>query len=312
MLESKPGILIVSLILALFMFLSANKVFQNTNLFESNNNSDEVTIENVPVTAKYDSESYYVSGVQNYVQVQLNGTPAAVKRIETTKDFEVVVDLSTYSPGEYEVSYTVRGLPDGVEASILPEKANITIQNLVERTFEVQAEVNDSRVGSNYTLESIQVEPSTVKVRGGEMDMERIQFVRAMLTDSSKITEETTENVQVNVFDAQYNKLDVQVEPGNVSVKIEVQESSKEVPVSLQMVGELPKGYQIDSISLSKDIVKLYGSEEVLNQIYQVDAELDLSGIKESGDKDVRIQVPDSITRTEPAVLIAKVKVSKQ
>lgn len=293
------------------MFLTANKVFENTNLFDSNNGSDKVTIENMPVTTEYDSENYYVSGVQKYVQVQLSGTPATVKRIETTKDFEVVVNLNTYSPGEYEVSYAVEGLPEGIEAIVLPEKANITIQNLVEQTFEVQAEVNDSRIGANYTLEDVVVEPRTVKVRGGEEDMERIQFVRAMLTESSKITDQTTENVQVNVFDAQYNKLDVEIEPQNVSVVIEVKESSKEVPVSLQMVGQLPSGYQIDSISLSKDVVKVYGAQEVLDQLYQIEAELDLSGIKESGDKDVRIQVPDSITRTEPAVIIAKVKVSK-
>lgn len=312
MLESKPGILIVSLLLALFMFLSANKVFEDMNLFDNTNGSDKVTIENVPVDVQYDKEKYYVSGIQNFVQVELSGSPIAVKRLETTQNFEVVVNLKNYSLGEYDISYTVEGLPDNVKATVLPEKASITVQNLVEQTFDVHAEVNDSRIGSNYTLESIDIEPSTVKVRGGEMDMARIQYVRAMLTDTSKITEEVTENVQVNVFDAQYNKLDVEIDPTNVSVKINVEESSKEVPVSLQMVGDLPKGYQIDSIKLSKDVVKLYGSQEVLEQLYQVEAELDVEGLKESGDKDVRIKVPDSITRTEPAVLIAQVKVSKQ
>src|SRR5699024_12485785 len=87
----------------------------------------------------------------------------------------VELDLTNYELGEYEVDYDVEGLPENVTATALPKKTTVSIQNVVEQTFEVQAEVNESRMSSKYTIDSIYTDPEVVTIRGGEDDMERIQ-----------------------------------------------------------------------------------------------------------------------------------------
>ena len=312
MLESKPGILFVSLILALFMFASANKIFEDFNLFGQSGGNNTITIENVPVELKYDEEEYYVTGAQKTVQVNFSGTPSKLKQIQATDNFNVILDLRNYELGEFEVTYEVEGIPEDVTATVLPKKTMVSIQNLVEQTFEVQAEVNESRLSSNYTIESITTDPEVVTVRGGEDDMARIQYVRAMISGTEKITDAIRESAEVSVFDGVYNKLDVVIAPQKVAVDIKVKENSKEVPVYLNVVGSLKSGYQLDGISLENETITIYGPQDMLDEIVGVEAEINLEDIDQSGSFNVSLSLPSNIQKTEPANVKAEVKISKK
>ena len=312
LLESKPGILFVSLVLALFMFASANKIFEDFNLFGQSGGNNTITIENVPVELKYDEEEYYVTGAQKTVQVNFSGTPSKLKQIQATDNFNVILDLRNYELGEFEVTYEVEGIPEDVTATVLPKKTMVSIQNLVEQTFEVQAEVNESRLSSNYTIESITTDPEVVTVRGGEDDMARIQYVRAMISGTEKITDAIRESAEVSVFDGVYNKLDVVIEPQKVAVDIKVKENSKEVPVYLNVVGSLKSGYQLDGISLENETITIYGPQDMLDEIVGVEAEINLEDIDQSGSFNVSLSLPSNIQKTEPANVKAEVKISKK
>lgn len=313
MLENKLSVSIVALLLALFMFVNANNVFEDMNLFNDEGENQENTefIEGVPVEVLYDEESYYVSGVPQEVTVELGGANSNVKRLQATRNFEVVLDLRNREPGEYEVFFTVNGLPENVSGTVQPETANVTIQNLVTQTFEVQAEVSEGRVGSSYQLDSVNVEPSTVTVSGGESTMNRIQYVRAMMTDTSRITEERVEEAEVSAFDAQYNKLDVEIEPSTVRIEIDVNELSKEVPVYQETTGEVVDGNRLSDVELNHDTIEIYGDRETLSSISSVTAEVDVGGMSSSGKKDVRLELPENVTKSEPAVLEADVTIEE-
>lgn len=313
MLENKLSVSIVALLLALFMFVNANNVFEDMNLFNDEGENQENTefIEGVPVEVLYDEESYYVSGVPQEVTVELGGANSNVKRLQATRNFEVVLDLRNREPGEYEVFFTVNGLPENVSGTVQPETANVTIQNLVTQTFEVQAEVSEGRVVSSYQLDSVNVEPSTVTVSGGESTMNRIQYVRAMMTDTSRITEERVEEAEVSAFDAQYNKLDVEIEPSTVRIEIDVNELSKEVPVYQETTGEVADGNRLSDVELNHDTIEIYGDRETLSSISSVTAEVDVGGMSSSGKKDVRLELPENVTKSEPAVLEADVTIEE-
>lgn len=313
MLESKLGLSIVALLLALFMFVNANNVFEDMNLFSDDGAAENDTqfVEGVPVEVLYDEESYYVSGVPQEVTVELGGANSNVKRLQATRNFEVILDLRNREPGEHEVFFTVNGLPENVAGTVQPETANVTIQNLVSQTFEVQAEVSEGRIGSSYQLGSVSVEPSTVTVSGGESTMNRIQYVRAMMPDTSSITEERVEEAEVSAFDAQYNKLDVSIEPSAVRIEIDVEELSKEVPVNLETTGDAADGRTLSEVELNHDTIEIYGDSETLNSISSVNAEVDVGGMSSSGTKDVRLELPENVTKSEPAVLEADVTIEK-
>lgn len=310
MLESKWGLRFVALALALFMFLSVNNVFDELLNVDSDTADMEI-IEDVPVEILYEEEDYYVSGAPEQVNVQLFGNASNIKRLQTTRDLTVYLDLRNRDIGEYEEHFTIEGLPENVTAEIVPEAANVDIQELVTKTFEVQAEVSDSRIGSDHELKSITVEPETITVVGGESQMNRIQYVRATLSDNSKITEDRVEEAEVSVFDAQFNKLDVKLDPGSVRVEIKVDERSKEVPVSFEVNGQVKKGYSLKSVDLNYEMVEVFGSEDVLSGIDEMNVDVDIDGLSQTTSQDVKIALPENVDRTEPAVLQAKIQVEE-
>ncbi|HIW12814.1 MAG TPA: hypothetical protein H9891_06600 [Candidatus Salinicoccus stercoripullorum] len=310
MLESKWGLRFVALILALFMFLSVNDVFDNL-LNDNGENPESQMIEGVPVELQYDKENYYVSGAPSEVNVQLFGNNSNVKRLQTTRDFSVSLDLQNREVGEYEEHFTVEGLPENVTAEVVPQTANINIQDLVTRTFEVQAEVSESRVGPNHQISEVNVIPSTVTVMGGESEMNRIQYVRATLNDSSRITEDRVEEAEVSVFDSQFNKLDVRIDPTDVRVEISVDERSKEVPVEYEVNGEVADGHTLEDVKLNYENVTVFGSEEVLANIDSVNVEVNVDDMENSETKDIEMELPEEVSKTEPAVLQAEIEISE-
>lgn len=311
MLESKWGLRFVALVLALFMFLSVNDVFDNL-ISDESQSSESQMIEGVPVELLYDKETHYVSGAPSEVNVQLYGNNSNVKRLQTTRDFNVYLDLRNREIGEYEEHFTVEGLPENVTAEVVPQTANVNIQELVTRTFEVQTEISESRVGPNHQLSDVKVIPGTVTVMGGESQMNRIQYVRATLNESSRITEDRVEEAEVSVFDSQFNKLDVRIDPTDVRVEISVDERSKEVPVEYEVKGDVEKGHSLENVELNYEKVKVFGSEEVLANIDSVDVEVNVDGMGNSETKDIEMDLPEDVSKTEPAVLQAEIEITEE
>ncbi|CAM4264924.1 CdaR family protein [Lacicoccus alkaliphilus] len=304
MLESKWGLRFVALILALFMFLSVNDVFENIEVFNENGGDDETElIQGMPVEVLYDEEDYYVSGVPSQVNVQLSGSTSNIARLQTTRDFDVLLDLRDRGPGEHEVHYTIDGMPENVTAEVIPETSVVSVQELVSQTFTVQAEVDESRFGPGHQLESVDVAPETVTIHGGENEMNRIQYVRAALSDNSRITEDRVEEAEVAVFDFQFNRLDVRTEPSNVRVEINVNELSKTVPVNYEVTGMVDSDHELVDVVLNHDYIDVFGSQEVLDNIDSANVEIDVDGLENSVTRDVELDLPEGVTKTEPAVL---------
>lgn len=312
MLESKWGLRFVALLLALFMFLSVNNVFENINPFNEEGELDETElIQGMPVDILYDEDDYYVSGVPNQVNVQLSGNTSNVVRLQTTRDFNVQLDLRNRSTGEHEVHFTIDELPENVSAEVVPETATVNIQDLVSQTFTVQAEVDGSRVGPNHQLETVTVEPDTVTVYGGENEINRIQYVRATLSDNTRITDDRAEEADIGVFDFQFNRLDVRTEPSNVRVEIDVSELSKTVPVNYTVSGMVDSDHELVDVELNYENVEVFGSEETLSGIDSVDVEIDVDDLDSSTTQDVELDLPESVTKTEPAVLEADLTIEE-
>lgn len=311
MLESKWGLRFVALLLALFMFLSVNDVFENVLNSEEENEDSEV-LEGVPVEVLYDEEEHYVSGAPDTVNIQLYGNNSKIKRLQTTREFDVVLDLTGREIGEYEEHFIVQGLPEDVTAEVMPQTANISIQELVTQTHDVETEVSESRVGPNHYLTNVAVTPEKVTVMGGESEMNRIQYVRATLSESSRITENRVEEAEISVFDSQFNRLDVRIDPTNVKVEMEVEERSKEVSVNHEVTGDVAEGHTLNDVTLNYDEIEVFGSENVLSNIQSIDVEVDVEGLSDSETQDVEINIPEEVSKTEPAVLQADIEIEEE
>ena len=71
MLESKWGLRLIALVLALIFFLSVNNMFGNIFNADNLGQKSSETIQEVPVQVKYNNKSLYASEVPDKVDVEI-------------------------------------------------------------------------------------------------------------------------------------------------------------------------------------------------------------------------------------------------
>lgn len=299
MLESKWGLRFVALILAIFFFLSVNNVFGN--IFNSDDISQKSTktIQDVPVEVVYNHKDLHATHVPDTVDVNISGPQSKLLKIESPDDLKVVVDLSGEKAGKYHEKFQVKGISNGINYNVKPKAANITLEKKTTKTMHVQPDVSQSDISNEYKIDKQQISPETVKVTGGEEQLNQIAYLKATYKNATKISKDTKDVADVNAYDKDLNKLNVSINPGQVDLKVSVKPFSKKVKVNTKTTGNLDGNKKVDHIKLD-DEVEIYGSREDLQGIDNITAEVDLDHISESTEKTVKFNLPKNVSKVEP------------
>jgi len=312
MLETKWGLRLVSLVLALFLFLSVNDVFGSFFSQEQFNESEEIVIEDVPVETIYDKDNLYLAGAPKTINVRISGPNAIVKKTESMMDFTVKLDMRNDTVGDHKKRFVVDGLSDKLTYELMPKSANVTLTEKTSVTEQVEAEISDSRIATGYELIGQEVDPSQVTITGGEDEVSKIAYVKATLDNKTKLSESTTEEAEVGVFDAQLNKLDVTVKPAKVKINIKIAPSAKSVSVTPKTIGKLSSDLKLNDITLSDDQVELFGKRSVLDGIGNMEVEVNLDDITKDTEIKQKIPLPEDVTKASPEEVTVTIDVSKK
>ena len=77
------------------------------------------------------------------------------------------------------------------------------------------------------------------------------------------------------VYDNEGNIVDVEIVPGTVDATVNITSPSKEVPIKVVPKGDLAFGKSIKSMVLSTTLVTIYGEQEAVDKINQLEVEID-------------------------------------
>ncbi|HDA6868333.1 TPA: YbbR-like domain-containing protein [Staphylococcus aureus] len=309
MLESKWGLRFIAFLLALFFFLSVNNVFGN--IFNTGNlgQKSSKTIQDVPVEILYNTKDLHLTKAPETVNVTISGPQSKIIKIENPENLRVVIDLSNAKAGKYQEKYQVKGLADDIHYSVKPKLANITLENKVTKKMTVQPDVSQSDIDPLYKITKQEVSPQTVKVTGGEEQLNDIAYLKATFKTNKKINGDTKDIAEVTAFDKKLNKLNISIQPNEVNLQVKVEPFSKKVKVNVKQKGSLADDKELSSIDLEDKEIEIFGSRDDLQNISEVDAEVDLDGISESTEKTVKINLPEHVSKAEPSETKAYIKV---
>lgn len=310
MLENKWGLRLIAFLLALGIFLQVNNVFEvfGNDQFSQ---TQQTVITDVPVKVIYDDKNLYLSGAPKTVNVKISGPQSIVKKTQSLMDFAVELDLSNSKVGDYKKDFKVTGISDKLKYEVMPKSATLSLSEKIQETRKVEAEISSSRIAAGYELVGQEVDPSQVTITGGEDEINKIAYVKATLSDSEKLTQTTTSQAEVNVFDASLNKLDVTVKPSKVKVNTKVVPTSKTVNIEPNTKGTLPSGLKLKSVELSEDQVELFGKRSVLDGIGSLTIDVDLSKVTESTTIKQKLSLPKDVTSSKPETIEINIEVTK-
>ncbi|MCG7339955.1 CdaR family protein [Staphylococcus sp. ACRSN] len=309
MLESKWGLRLIALVLAVVFFLSANNMFGNIFDADHFGQKSNDTLQEVPVQVKYDNKSLYASDVPDKVDVEISGPQSQVLKAENAENVKAVLDLTGEKAGKHTAQFKVNGLSEDIDYNVKPKETSVSLEKKVSKTLKVEPDVSNNDLDSDYKVSSQKVSPESVTVTGGQEQIDNIAYLKATYKNKSKISKDLTDAATITAFDRNLNKVKVSVAPKEVNLTVKLTDYSKKVKVRPQTTGELPDNLKLDDIDLDDKEIEIYGNRNDLDDINSVTAEINLNNITESTKKNVKLKIPKSVSKASSEDTTADISV---
>lgn len=275
MLQSNLSIKVLSFMLAIILLLTINGSI--TNIFTAPNGGDYLY--DVPIEVEGLQSDYDVVGLPETVNVALVGPSLDIYTTKISGNYEVVADFSSLGEGEHTIELKSEGFPNNLQVMIVPQTVTVRITQKVTKTFELGYDfINEDKMDEKYSVSVESMEHNAVEVQGSQDDIDRINSVMAMI-DLDGVSKNFEQDAKIHAYDRSGEEVDVEIIPKTVKVNCEVSSYSKEVPITPTYTGQFASGYGLENITLSKDTVRIYGKEELLNSINEVHVGIDISNV---------------------------------
>jgi YbbR domain-containing protein len=261
----------------------------------------EQQVAGVPIRADNQPlNTYLLTGELGTVDVSYRASAGAAGSVSIAT-FSAAVDLDAYDmtqAGEPQLlPVEVRSLDEEV---VVLEAAPLEVSVILDRlgVRSVQVVVDRGEVPPGLEASVPDVTPTTVQAQGPESRLRLVTraLARVRIDPSGIDVHEQVDLVPVDVDGEPVSA--VELSPGTVSVDIEVStaETSKTVPVALDLDGNPPTGLTLAAISPAPAALTLVGPPEVLAGIVSVPTEpINLATITTDQELVVAVLLPDGV-----------------
>ena len=264
---------VVSLVLAVLLYAIVNYNALSTSFQSSLRYSK--TLSDVTVLAKYNSDTFEISGLREKVDVILTGDAANVTSAANAENGTVICDLDGLTEGEHEIKLTTEGYGNNVNVVVNPTNVNVVMKKKTTRQFDISYDfINQDKMEQIYSAGTPEFEYTKINVRASKDTLDSIAFVKALIDVSGQSADFEQDAVLV-AYDSSGKPVNADIVPNTVHVKVPVTSPNKSVNIQVQVSGEVPDGKAIDSITMDQQTVTIYGSETTLANIDQVVVTLD-------------------------------------
>ncbi|MGM9951297.1 MAG: YbbR-like domain-containing protein [Lysinibacillus sp.] len=292
----------IALVLALALFFY---VKSGTDMDRAANTSPDVAVlYNVPLEVYYDDENLLVTGLPQAVDVTISGSSQLIAQTKITQDYKVFVDLNSLMIGEHHVPIQDEGFSDKLDVSIEPKSVNIVIEERVTREFKVEPEMSKRLLAEDYVLKDMTASPSSVMVTGAKSVIESISYVKATVAGEQGLKSPFEQEANVKVLNAELSRLDVVVEPAKVKVEVEIEEYSRDLPITIKQTGQLKEGISLERIFAEPAKVKVYGKKGLIDELEELVVEFDVSDLEKSGAHEVTVKLPEGVTLQQKTITV--------
>lgn len=295
-LTMKPGMIIVSLLIALGVFFIADS--KTTSLIET---SAEVLYDQ-PISATYNEEAYVVEGLPKTVDITLIGRKSDVYLAKQLPTNDITIDLTGLKPGVHKVNLKYKKALSSVEYKLDPSVATIVIYEKQSKEKEVNYEViNKDKIDSKLMVEDVSLSTDKVFVKGKEATINEVASVKALVDLKNLVDpgvgEQELKDVKLVAYDNRGKKVNVEIVPSKVTATVKIASPQKEVPIRV-----IPKNYKnivfgksISSITPNITKVTIYGNSSKLEKISYIPVYVDVSDLKEDKQFALTIKKPTGV-----------------
>lgn len=311
----KLGTVTVAVCFALLLFLTARSSTYKSVGTQISGTTETYThtLTNVPIDLKYDSDHYFISGYSYEAEVYLTSTNRVKLDSEInadTRHLKIVADLSKSTVGKRTVSLKVTDLPSGMTATVSPATISVKIGKKTTKKFAVQADIESSKISKGYEVKSSEVDISEVSVTSDESIIGQIDHVIAQIPEDKILSNDYSGQVNLQAVSADGTILASIISPAKANLTVKVKKLTKTVPITVKMTGTLDDSLSDITYKLSKETATISGSQEDLDQISEVVAEVDVSDVIKDTSKTVNLSATN--VTVEPSNVTVQLTTQKK
>ena len=301
---------VISLLLFAYVY-SENYGWSTSTSNSSISTSKRETISNVPIQVNIDTDEYFISGLPETVVLTLTGPESVLVQTISAADYRIVTeDLDELGPGNHTIQLTAENLSNEIDYAITPSRVNVVIEERVAIESTVEVRFDESLVDPLYLAGVPELSADTVTLTGPASTISRVDSVYVTVAAENGLTNTVNMNTVVQVVDASGNKLNVSVDPQEISVRIPISLYGKEVPLVIQQIG-VPLEGKIYTIEVDgESSVTLTGDKSVLADIDEVILPVSVTGVESNTTQTLTIPVPNDTLTATPTTIKVNIRVS--
>ena len=307
--KSKSATIVISLLFAgLFCYYIQER---SNTLLETN----AKVLYNQPVTAIYNEEEYVVEGLPETVDITMIGTKANLYLANQLPTQAVSIDLSDLGVGFHQVDLKYKQAITSVQYKLDPSTVRVNISPKQSMTTNITEEVlNLEHLNSEFSISSISLSTNEVIVKSTDERLAEVAVVKALI-DVDQLTdphvgENNLKKVPVVAYDKDGKQLDVEVVPNEITAVVNIESPSKVVPVIIVPKGieNIVFGKAIASIESNVESVTVYGNQEVLDAINNIEVEIDVNDLDKNKKYTKTIKKPKNVRKLSENTVTVEVK----
>ena len=261
--------LVVSVALWMFIMVQTNPL-------------QEKPIANIPVTIKnlstLENSNLVMMNAdkeQLTVSVKVEGSIDQIKNINKN-DFTAYIDVLGFSEGTQIAKVEISG-PSGLKiTNTYPAQIACNIEGIISKVIDVTVQYEGNQA-ENYHRSLPLSNPSSVKITGPRSVVNSADKAVATVNITGAV-DSVIKTVPVRVYDGTDSEIFMSAPINNVEVTVPVY-PTKYVKLVSNVMGTPEEGYQLTSVTVKPDRVRIAARKDILDTITELKiADLDISG----------------------------------
>jgi len=259
----------------------------------------------VPVTIENAPEGYQLGSDTDKVTIRVRG-PRSLFVSADASDFHARVNLADFVEGER--AYTVEtSIPYGFElVNISPDKIMINLDRMVEKTLKASLTISGTPA-TGYTVDKVIPEDEAVKVQGPRSLVDQVVHVAGHINLSGQSRDDVAQVTLVALNTDGREVAGVTLVPSSTAVTVKLARglTRKVVEVQPHPRSDLAPNLKLEGVTVTPARIEIAGTEDVISKISVIGTEeFSLADVRATEKREVRLQLPEGVTVTNPHVTV--------